>query len=89
MTTFFTSRYKKVGGAFFKFSSALRTSVFLIVILFAVATSMTAGVATDEKPCCKQSSQQPCCKSQKPCCKDTTKTDTLTLHMEKNQNPQL
>ena len=87
MTTFFTSRYKKVGGAFFKFSSALRTSVFLIVILFAVATSMTAGVATDEKPCCKEG--KPCCKEAKPCCQDTTKTDTLQLHMEKNPNPQL
>ena len=87
MTTFFTSRYKKVGGAFFKFSSALRTSVFLIVILFAVATSMMAGVATDEKPCCKEG--KPCCKEAKPCCQDTTKTDTLQLHMEKNQNPQL
>ena len=87
MTTFFTSRYKKVGGAFFKFSSALRTSVFLIVILIAVATSMTAGVATDEKPCCKEG--KPCCKEAKPCCQDTTKTDTLQLHMEKNQNPQL
>ncbi len=61
----------------------------LTLSLLTLALSMTAGVATDEKPCCKQSSQQPCCKSQQPCCKDTTKTDTLQLHMEKNQNPQL
>ncbi len=54
----------------------------LTLSLLTLALSMTAGVATDEKPCCKQSSQQPCCK-------DTTKTDTLQLHMEKNQNPQL
>ena len=88
MTTFFTSRYKKVGGAFFKFSSALRTpSSFLSIILLAVAISMTASVTTDEKPCCKEG--KPCCKEAKPCCQDTTKTDTLQLHMEKNQNPQL
>lgn len=61
----------------------------LTLSLLTLALSMTAGVATDEKPCCKQSSQQPCCKSQQPCCNDTTKTDTLQLHMEKNPNPQL
>ena len=54
----------------------------LTLSLLTLALSMTAGVATDEKPCCKQSSQQPCCK-------DTTKSDTLQLHMEKNPNPQL
>ncbi len=59
----------------------------LTLSLLTLALSMTAGVATDEKPCCKEG--KPCCKEAKPCCQDTTKTDTLQLHMEKNPNPQL
>ena len=62
----------------------------LTLSLLTLALSMTASITTtadDKQPCCKKS--QPCCKKSQPCCKDTTKTDTLQLHMEKNQNPQL
>ena len=61
----------------------------LTLSLLTLALSMTAGITTadDKQPCCKEG--KPCCKEAKPCCQDTTKTDTLQLHMEKNPNPQL
>lgn len=89
MTTMTSYSYKKVGGVFFKFFTALRTpSSFLSIILLAVAISMTACVTTDEKPCCKQQSQ-PCCKEGKPCCKDTIKIDSITIVNQLSNAPQL
>ena len=60
-----------------------------IITIAIVAIAMTAMATAEPSNCPKEKCKKENCKSQQPCCKDTTKTDTLQLHMEENPNPQL